>query len=244
MMVNSPLLRIEKLSKNFGGLRVIHNLSLLIPKNQIIGLIGPNGAGKTTLLNLLSGFEKPDEGQIFFHNHSLHAMQPYQIARLGIGRTFQIVKPFIGMTVLENAMIGALGQNQSFPQAQKNAMEILDLLELMYVKDLKADHLTLSDKKRLEIARALSIRPQLLLLDEVMAGLRPTEIDRMIPTLKDFQERYSLTIIMIEHHMRAIMACCDHVVVLHQGEKLAEDTPKKIQNHPEVIKIYLGTGVC
>lgn len=167
---------------------------------------------------------------------------PHRIARLGIARTFQIVKPFAGLTVLENTMIGALRLEKSLIKAKAKALDILRVLQLENEKDTLADCLTLPDKKRLEIARALAIQPKLLLLDEVMAGLRPVEIDQFINTIQHLKQHLDLTIMMIEHNMRAIMACCQRVIVLHQGQKIAVDTPNAIQQHPEVIKTYLGTG--
>jgi branched-chain amino acid transport system ATP-binding protein len=238
------ILRIESLSKHFDGVQAVDDLSLEIFDNEITGLIGPNGAGKTTLFQMISGFEKADHGTIFFKDQPIDHLTASQIAKKGIARTFQTAKPFANLTVLENVMIGHLRQGNSQPKAVKLALETLEYLELTDKTENLADRLSLPEKKRLEIARALSINPELLLLDEVMAGMRPVEIDRLVLILQELKQRLSLTFIMIEHNMRAVMACCQRVIVLAQGKKIAEDTPFNIQQHPEVIKTYLGAGLC
>ncbi|RZI46803.1 ABC transporter ATP-binding protein [Candidatus Finniella inopinata] len=238
------LLKIDRLSKHFDGIQAINDLSLTVQTHEILGLIGPNGAGKTTLFQLISGFEQPDTGSILFNGQPIHNLNAPQIARLGIARTFQTAKPFGNLTVLENVMMGFLTKVQTIAKAQAVAIHTLDCLNLMDQAKQLADHLSLPNKKRLEIARALSTNPQLLLLDEVMAGLRPLEIDNLVTMLRDLKQQLSLTIIMIEHHMRAVMALCQRIVVLHQGAKIAEDTPSAIQQHPDVIKTYLGTAAC
>lgn len=242
--MKSSLLKIENLSKHFWGVRAVEELSLDIFENEILGLIGPNGAGKTTLFQMISGFEKADQGTIFFKGEPIHHLSAPKIAQKGIARTFQIAKPFSHLTVLENVMIGHLAQGNNQIQARELALQVLKDLELESKINLLADQLTLPDKKRLEIARALSINPKLLLLDEVMAGMRPVEIDKLVIILKDLTQRLNLTLVMIEHNMRAVMACCQRVIVLAQGRKIAEDTPLNIQQHPEVIKTYLGSGLC
>jgi branched-chain amino acid transport system ATP-binding protein len=240
----SPLLRVANLSKHFDGVQAVDDLSLDIFENEITGLIGPNGAGKTTLFQMISGFEKADQGTIFLKDQPIHHLTAHQIAKKGIARTFQTAKPFANLTVLENVMIGYLAQRNSQLKATKLALETLEYLELGSRTKNLADHLSLPEKKRLEIARALSITPKLLLLDEVMAGLRPVEIDKLVLILQDLKQRLNLTFIMIEHNMRAVMACCQRVIVLAEGKKIAEDTPFNIQQHPEVIKTYLGAGIC
>ena len=238
------LLKIDNLSKHFDGIQAIDNLSLTVNAFAIVGLIGPNGAGKTTLFQLISGFEQPDKGTILFNEKPIHHLKAPEIAQLGIARTFQTAKPFANLTVLENVMMGFLRKGQSVPQAQESALHTLEHLTLGDQSKRLADHLSLPDKKRLEIARALSINPRLLLLDEVMAGLRPLEIDNLVIVLRQLKQQLNLTIVMIEHHMRAVMAFCQRIVVLHQGAKIAEDTPSAIQQHPDVIKTYLGTAAC
>lgn len=239
-----PLLKIENLSKHFDGVQAVDDLSLDIFENEIAGLVGPNGAGKTTLFQMISGFEKADQGAIFLKGQPIHHLSAPQIAKKGIARTFQTAKPFAKLTVLENVMMGYLTQKKSHPEAIKLALEILEHLELTPKINNLADQLSLPEKKRLEIARALSINPKLLLLDEVMAGMRPVEIDKLVSILQDLKQRLNLTFVMIEHNMRAVMACCQRVIVLAEGKKIAEDTPLNIQQHPEVIKIYLGAGIC
>lgn len=244
MVMSTPFLKIDNLSKHFDGIQAVDNLSMTVDAHEIVGLIGPNGAGKTTLFQLISGFEQPDSGTILFNGQAIHYLSASKVARLGIARTFQTAQPFANLTVLENVMMGFLRKGQSIPQAQKSALDTLEHLNLNDQSNQLADHLSLPNKKRLEIARALSINPQLVLLDEVMAGLRPLEIDNLVVMLRQLKHQLNLTIIMIEHHMRAVMAFCQRIVVLHQGVKIAEDTPAAIQRHPEVIKTYLGTSAC
>lgn len=239
-----PLLKIENVSKCFDGIQAIQNLSFSANENEIIGLIGPNGAGKTTLFQLISGFEKINQGIICFRDQPIHLLKAPEIALKGIARTFQLAKPFSNLTVIENVIIGGLSQGKPYASARLLALEILEQLELSAKGSFLADHLTLPDKKRLELARALSMSPKLLLLDEIMAGMRPQEIDSLINIIKHLQQKFRLTIIMIEHNMRGVMKCCQRIIVLHQGQKLAEDTPERIQKHPEVIKTYLGSGLC
>ncbi len=241
---SSSFLFVENISKSFKGLAAINNVSFQAEKGEIIGIIGPNGAGKTTLFQIISGFIQPDHGKVYFEGKAISNNKPYEISLLGIARTFQIVKPLRGLSVLENVMIGPLAHSFSFSQSEDQALSILRLLELRDKKDILAENLTLPEKKRLEVARALATSPKLLLLDEVMAGLRPTEVDRMIAILQQINQQTEVTILMIEHAMRAVMACCERLIVLHHGEKIAEDTPKAITKHPDVIRSYLGQELC
>jgi branched-chain amino acid transport system ATP-binding protein len=241
---SSPFLFIENVSKSFRGLSALSNISFQAERGEIIGIIGPNGAGKTTLFQIISGFCQPDNGKVHFDGQIISNKKPYEISLLGIARTFQIVKPLRGLSVLENVMVAPLAHSFSFSQAEDQAFSILKLLELRDKRDVLAEHLTLPEKKRLEVARALATSPKVLLLDEVMAGLRPTEVDRMITILQQVNQQTEVTILMIEHAMRAVMACCSRLVVLHHGEKIAEDTPKAITKHPDVIRSYLGQELC
>jgi len=234
------MLEARKISKSFRGLKAVSNASFEIPEGSINALIGPNGAGKTTVFNMIAGVFKPDSGEIVFNNERISGLRPDQICAAGIGRTFQIVKPFAGLTVLENVMVGGFLRTKSTPEARKISEQILDRLGLGPRRDLPASSLTLPDRKRLEVARALATRPKLLLLDEVMAGLRPTETDQMVEVFRDLNRTYGTTILLIEHVMRAVMALAQHIGVLHHGEVIARGTPQEIVRNAAVLECYLG----
>jgi len=238
------LLKIENITKSFKGLIALDNVSFSAQKAEILGIIGPNGAGKTTLFNLISGFSVPDKGNILFEGQNLTTLKPYQISKLGIARTFQIVKPMRNINVLENVMMGPLARSCSLREAEIEAKNILRFLGILDKSLFLAENLSLPEKKRLEVARALATRPEVLLLDEVMAGLRPNEVDHMVSLLKEINKKTDLTILMIEHSIRAVMACCHRIVVLNYGKKIAEDTPQAVTQHPEVIRSYLGQDPC
>ncbi len=244
MAVDGYILRLENVTKRFGGLLALDHVTFSVKHREIMGLIGPNGAGKTTLFNVISGVYKPEEGRVIFKNTDITGWKPHKIARLGIARTHQIVRPFGDLTVLENAMIGALFGKRSDEiteeEARKIAEEVLDYVGLGEKKDLPARVLNVQEKKRLELARALSAEPELLLLDEVLAGLTPTEVENMITLLRRIRAEKNITIIMIEHVMHAVMNLADRIVVLHFGRKIAEGTPEEVANNPEVITAYLG----
>ncbi|MBY0280921.1 MAG: ABC transporter ATP-binding protein [Alphaproteobacteria bacterium] len=242
--MKNPFLKIETISKTFKGLVALDNVSFCVQKAEILGIIGPNGAGKTTLFNLISGFSVPDKGNITFEGKNITSLKPHQISKLGIARTFQIVKPMRNLNVLENVMMGSLAHSFSLKEAKIEAKNVLELLGIPDKSQFFAENLTLPEKKRLEVARALATRPKVLLLDEVMAGLRPNEVDHMVSILKEINKQTGLTILMIEHAMRAVMACCHKIVVLNYGEKIAEDTPEEIIQHTEVIRSYLGQDPC
>jgi len=233
------VLTVENISKSFRGLKAVSNASFEIPEGTINALIGPNGAGKTTIFNIIAGIFPPDSGSISFGGRPVHGLRPHEICAAGIGRTFQIVKPFAGLTVLENVMVGGFLRESTTEGARAVAMQVLERLQLAPKRDLPASALTLPDRKRLEVARALATRPTLLLLDEVMAGLRPTECDQMVEVFRGLN-REGLTILLIEHVMRAVMALARYVGVLHHGEVIARGTPQEIVRNPAVLESYLG----
>jgi branched-chain amino acid transport system ATP-binding protein len=218
----------------------VREASFDVPQGSINGLIGPNGAGKTTIFNMVAGVFAPDSGEIRFNGKPIQGFRPDQVCAAGIGRTFQLVKPFAGLSVLDNVIVGALHKERTVAGARVHAAAILKKLNLDAKAQLPASSLTLPDRKRLEVARALATRPQLLLLDEVMAGLRPTECDQMVQVFRDINRAEGLTILLIEHVMRAVMALARHIGVLHHGEVIARGTPEEIVRHPAVLECYLG----
>lgn len=238
--MTAALLRLDKVSRSFGGLQAVRDVTASIGQGELVGLIGPNGAGKTTLLDLISGMFPPSGGAITFLGKPTAGMPVYRIARLGIGRTFQVMRPFKGMTVLENALLGALfSRNDRFKDCVQRAEEVLDFLHLADKRDWQISRLTLADVKRLEVAKALATQPRFLLLDEVMAGLNPREIESVMKMVEAINGR-GITVLMIEHLMKAIMGVCRRVIVLHHGQLIADDTPRNVVNDPMVIKAYLG----
>jgi branched-chain amino acid transport system ATP-binding protein len=233
------LLEVTGMTKQFGGLRAVDSLDLTIEKGQILGLIGPNGAGKSTAFNCIAGVFPPTAGEIIFNNEKINGRKPWDLCKKGLARTFQIVKPFASKSVLYNVMVASFATTNSRAVAEEKAIKILESLNFADKKDVLSGNLTIADRKRLEIARALATEPQLLLLDEVMAGLRPAEVDEMVQVLKTIRDQ-GTTIFVIEHIMRAIMALSDRIVVIQFGKKIAEGTPKEIANNDNVIKAYLG----
>ena len=234
------MLEVRHVSKSFRGLRAVHDASFEVPEGSINGLIGPNGAGKTTIFNVIAGVYAPDAGEILFAKKRIDGLRPDQVCAAGIGRTFQLVKPFAGLTVLDNVMVGAFLRERTAASARALSNSILKKLNLDAKAALPASSLTLPDRKRLEVARALATRPRLLLLDEVMAGLRPTECDQMVEVFRDLNRREGLTILLIEHVMRAVMALARHIGVLHHGEVIARGTPEQVVRDPAVLECYLG----
>ncbi len=237
------MLKVEKLSKHFQGLKAVNQVDFEIPQGEISGMIGPNGAGKTTVFNMLSGVFRPTEGKVFYKGQDITGFKPYQCSRLGIGRTFQIMKPLANLTVEENVMSGAFfGKSgcSSYRQAQQMAGEVLELTGLSHQRGFIAKELSTPDQKRLELARALATKPDLLLLDEVMAGLNPTETIECIELVRKINRETGITIFMIEHVLHAVVNLCGKVIVLHHGEKIAEGTPETVMNDPLTIEVYLG----
>jgi len=234
------LLIVKGLTKYFGGLRAVHDLSFEVQPGEILGLIGPNGAGKTTAFNLIAGFIHPTRGQILLDGQSIAGMKPYAVTRKGIARTFQIVKPFKKLTVLENVTLAAFLRFPSRGEAESQARQVLERMGLGSKIPALAIDLTLSEQKRLEIARALATQPKLLLLDEPMGGLNATEIEQASGLVRDICKE-GVTIIWVEHVLKAIMNSSNRVVVINQGEKIADAPPEKIVENPDVIAAYLGT---
>ncbi|MGD0627191.1 MAG: ABC transporter ATP-binding protein [Thermodesulfobacteriota bacterium] len=233
------ILRLIEITKRFGGLEAVNRVSLDIREGEILGLIGPNGAGKTTLFNLVSGHITPETGAIEFQGNKINGLKPFQICRLGIGRTFQIVKPFGEATVLENVIIGGLNRVSSILEARKIAQKELEFVDLQSKAYTYAHNLPVGDRKRLEVARALATQPQMLLLDEPIGGLNPSETESLVEIIRKIQTR-GVTIFLIEHVMSAVMKLSERIVVLNYGKIIAEGTPAQISKNKEVIAAYLG----
>jgi branched-chain amino acid transport system ATP-binding protein len=238
-----PLLRVERVSKRFGGLLAVDNASFVVDPGRITALIGPNGAGKTTLFSIISGFLSPSAGRIFHRGTDITGMPPHLLARRGIARTFQIVQPFAGLTVHENIAIGAHLSRRSRAEALDAAAEVASTIGLGGVLDRPAASLTVAGRKRLELARALATNPELLLLDEVLAGLNPREVAAMVPIIRDLADR-GVTTLMTEHVMQAVMSLAEHVFVLAEGRIIAEGAPRVVVGNSRVVEAYLGHGAA
>jgi branched-chain amino acid transport system ATP-binding protein len=233
---------IRGLNKRFGGLRAVHDVSFTVKENETVALIGPNGAGKTTSFNLITGFHRPDSGSVSAYGREIVGLRPHDICAHGLARTFQVAKPFGAMTVLDNVMTGAFLRDKHAAVARGKAREAIEFVGLSAREQTAARDLTTIDQRRLEMARALATQPRLLLLDEVMAGLNPAEIDQAVALVGKLSAR-GLTIVIVEHVMRAIMAVARHIVVLDHGQKIAEGAPKEIVENREVVRAYLGSYV-
>ena len=233
------LLSVKRVSMFFGGLAAINDVSFELRKGEILGLIGPNGAGKTTMFNVVNGFYKPAKGEVFFNDRKISGLKPNQICKLGIARTFQVVKPLQRMSVLDNVIASAFLRMKSRVQAEEIALETIRFTGLSDDRGVISKGLPLGKRKKLEIARALATQPELLLLDEAFAGLNPHELDESIEIIRKIKER-GITIMIIEHHMKVIMSISDRIVVLNYGEKIAEGTPREIAHNPLVVEAYLG----
>jgi len=240
----APLLEVHNLTKAFGGLYAVRGVSFSVNRGEVLSIIGPNGAGKTTVFNLISGFYSPTEGEIRFKGEVINRLKPHQRALRGLGRTFQIVKPFPGLSILENVMVGAFARTNSVDEAREEAMRILEFVGLDGRAHLLASTLTLAGRKRLEVARALATKPDLILLDEVSAGLNPTEVEEMIRLLRQLADMGIGSVAGVEHVMQVVMTISDRVVVLNHGELIAAGTPHEVVNNPAVIEAYLGGEVA
>ncbi len=233
------LLDVRNVAMFFGGLAAINQVSFETREGEILGLIGPNGAGKTTMFNVVNGFHKPSRGEVFFKERKISGLKPHQVCRLGIARTFQVVKPLQRMSVFDNVIASAFLRVKTKDQAEEIALETIRFTGLFDDRDMISKGLPLGKRKKLEIARALATQPELLLLDESFAGLNPAELDESIEIIKGIKER-GVTIMIIEHHMKVIMSISDRIVVLNYGEKIAEGTPKEISSNRIVVEAYLG----
>ncbi|HXG17052.1 MAG TPA: ABC transporter ATP-binding protein [Calidithermus sp.] len=239
----STLLDVRGVSKRFGGLQALNRVSLQVEEGEILGLIGPNGAGKTTFFATVSGFLRPDDGRVIFAGRDLVGLPPYRVARLGLARTFQLAQPFAGLTVADNVMVGALVRHRTPAAARRHADGVLALTRLHDLAARPAHALSVGLRKRLELARALATGPRLLLLDEVMAGLNPAEVEDTLAVIREIRQQ-GVTVVLIEHVMAAVMALCDRVAVLHHGELLAVGPPAHIARDERVVDAYLGEAIA
>jgi len=233
------ILELQRIHKRFGGLVAVDDFDMAAEDGEIVGLIGPNGAGKTTVFNTVAGFYQPDSGRVLFQGRDLTGLKPYQICALGIARTFQVTRPFADITVFENVMVGAYGRASSTREARRKTLEVLQSVDFGDRQDVLAHELTTADHKRLELARALATEPKLLLLDEPMAGLNPTEKNHLLELLRNIRDR-GVTLFVVEHDMKAVMSLCERITVMDRGKKLLEGSPEVVAHDPKAISAYLG----
>lgn len=233
------LLEVHNITKRFGGLVAVNDLSLSVNKGEILGMIGPNGAGKTTAFNMISGYYEPNEGQVIFDGKDITGLRPHQVCKLGLARTFQVVKPFPQLSVLDNVIVGAYNRTNDKQEARQKAREILEFLGMGKMTEQLAGGLSVAGRKRLEIAKVLATEPKMILLDEAMAGLRPKETDEIIELVRQISQQ-GIALLLVEHVMKVIMSLADRIVVIHHGEKIAEGEPQKVVQDKAVIDAYLG----
>ena len=233
------LLEARKINKHFGGLVAVDSFDITVDRGEIVGLIGPNGAGKTTVFNMLAGFYRPDSGDVLFNEKSIVGMKMHKICELGIARTFQVTKPFGDITVLQNIMVGAFARSMSTKEARQKALKVIETVEFQEQQHMLGSELTTADHKRLELARALATDPKLLLLDEPMAGLTPTEKRHLLDTFRNIRDM-GVTLIVVEHDMKAVMTLCERITMLDRGKKIVEGAPEAVAKDPLAISAYLG----